>query len=200
MKLREIITTWSNTGYPDSYRHHFKNTTRVAAFDNLQFTEKLDGDTHFLGLFFGDKLVSYLNLEVRDTPYYQVVYSATDAEFYRKGCFRFLINSAVASHGTILSDFTHTPEAKIAWQSLIKNTGGTMDIFVYNTHDNTTKPTKNVPIDDIWNDRTEPVLMATNVNHTMEELNRIKKVTSNLLEHGRDYNSMWYGKNNKDDI
>lgn len=195
MKLREILNAEVHTGYPDSHRYHFPTDLMgIPAFEGLIFKEYLpDDETHYLGLFKEDKLVSYLQLDVRETEYFQVTYSATDNEYKRKGCFRYLLNKAVERHRTILSDDSHTPDAKAAWKSLIERTSGIFDIYVYDIITGEKYPTYRVDPDKIWNDKREPVLMITNTAYTEAYLKSARREHKGLIECNRHYDGLWYG-------
>jgi hypothetical protein len=201
MKMREIINTTSSTGYPESHQHKFPvDISEIPAFEGLIFKEYMDGfGTHHLGLFADDKLVSYLELDIRNTEYYQITYSATSEKYQRRGCFRFLLNKAVEQHRTVLSDSHHTPEAKAAWKSLIQYPSGIIKICAYDVRTGDKKPAKGVDRDSIWNDEEEPVLMITNSEFSEEYLQRAKREHRGLIECGRDYKGIWYGVRSSND-
>jgi hypothetical protein len=195
MKVSEIISTASTSSYPESYKHNFSdNSVKTNAFDGLMFSETLNDGSHYLGLFDNEKLISYLSLSDRGSGIYQISYSATDPKYQRRGCFRYLLMKALESHGEILSDTHQSPEAQLAWKSLIKNPSNRMRIYVYNEFTNDRIDATTIPENDIWNAKSNPILLASSKHLTNEEIQRDLIRDIKTKPYNRDYLSTWFGK------
>lgn len=196
MRIREIVT------YPDrieniqKYNQYFTNSQKIPAFGNLLTGRVTTAtDEEILALFDRDQIVSILHLNTRDHGMWQITYSQTEPEFQGQGCFRYLLNSAVAVHNTILSDDHQTSLSKKSWQSLIKYPGPNLEIFVYDTRTKKKISSTRVQDKDIWNNKSNPVLMITESNSGLNNTDR-DRVMSRLKETTRIDRTeigLWYG-------
>jgi GNAT superfamily N-acetyltransferase len=192
MTIREIILMPSRVDYIEKYVHIFTNAHRVPAFNNLTFAEVKDTDVHFLGLFNDAQLISFLHLEIRTYPYFQVTYSQTEPEFQRQGCFRFLLEKAVDTHSHVLSDNRQTTEATAAWKSLIQYPGGRMHFYLFN---GTTIDKLPLEYKTIWNNEELPLVIASKIQYTVEQLQRSKHDDERRMKYNRHRNYIWFGPN-----
>lgn len=161
MKIDEIISIPSSVEHPlMSFQRYFKFAELEQISNNMFFAEAGNGsDLSFLGILDENKnVLSIIHLEKEDTPYFQITYTNTAAEFQRQGLFRFLMNKAVDLYGSILSDDAQSDKAKMAWLSLIKRPSG-LQIGIYDTEHGKLLPLPD-DLDSIWNGKTTPVLVA----------------------------------------
>jgi len=203
MRINEIIELLSREEPMEKYQHIFDNATPTPAFSNLNFVEVLDNtnEIHYLGLLDPEKiLVSFLELEIRDHQKYQITYSQTEPKYRRQGCFRYLLNKAVTSHGEILSDTHQTPEAISTWKSLIKFPSY-LKIGVLNTDTGIITSTWHVSEEEIWHQKVNPVLIAS--DSRTEYSQKLQEMTERNNEwkkkRGRDHDSLWYGPETSND-
>lgn len=163
MNVCEIISEINRIagGVPidaNKYKHYFKNTNRVPAIHNLEYSNAIsEYDSHFLGLFHKDDLVSCIQLDYREFPYIQLTSTITNNEWRRRGCFRFLITMAVNLYKHVLSDDSQSSDAEGAWKGLINNPGN-LKIDIYDTkHDEFIK----LDLAKIWDHKYALLLHAT---------------------------------------
>jgi hypothetical protein len=172
-----------------SVEYHFNDIPQLPAFGNYTFAEAFDDDTHHLGLFNNGGLISYVRMDFREEPYYQLTSTQTEAAFRNQGCFRYLLMKGLEQHSKILSDDNQSPEARIAWEALL-NYPGKMTISLYDKY--TKKSQKLINVADAY-DNDRYLLLASKMlipQHIQEQnaRNDLKKKSIN-----RDYNSLFYG-------
>lgn len=194
MKISEIILYPNREENIEKYTHYFINSNHVSAFSGLTFSQVLSSDEHYLGLFNQTKLAAILHLNVRDSNFWQITYTQTEQDFKGQGCFRYLITAAVNSHGSVLSDDHQTPQSKQAWKSLIQYPGPNLNIFVYDTDTQNKIPSTDFSENEIWNNKSNPVLLIT--NSAPESATNRESVMSKLKEStgiDRTNAAIWYG-------
>lgn len=201
MQVDEIVTVPSRDQDISKYQGVFADQSKVKAFNGLTFAENQTNQSHELGLFDDENLVAYLRLDTRDQGKWQITYSQTESRFRGQGCFRYLLTKGVLEHGAVLSDSHQTQEAIDAWKSLIRFPGGQIQILLYDVDTGKTSKTHGVPEEEIWNQRTNTVLMASKQKYTSEGLHRMQKRDQWHQMHGtnRDCNSIWYGPDSSTD-
>lgn len=196
MKFKEIVL------YPDrvenikKYNNIFNNSKTMPAFGELLLSQVLSTSEDYFGLFNQQRqLVSILHLNVRDHGLWQITYTQTESDYQGQGCFRYLLTKAVATHGTILSDENQTNSSKKAWQGLIKYPGPNLSIFTYNTTTHEKNSAVDYSEDDIWNNKTIPVLMITSQNNIESDRDSIMKQLKENTGIDRTEYGIWYGPN-----
>ena len=197
MQVNEIITYPSRAGsitFIAGYQNIFDKDIKSKAFNNLMFAEHESNDSYFSGLFNNDTLVAVLNVVFREHNMWQITYTETVPEYQGQGAFRYLLIRAVNRYKKILCDEHQTNEAKQAWKSLIKYSGGQFNILVYDPLTNNTEPVEHFSDDKIWNQKSSPLLMITN---TLSEDQVI--VNSNREQYMENVNTsrtemnIWFG-------
>ena len=169
------------------------SSLRLPAFENLEFAEVFVNDrSHVLGLYRLTKLVSVLRVERIDYPYWQITDVYTEPEFQRQGCFRFLLEKAVDTHSHVLSDDRQTTEATAAWKSLIQYPGGRMHFYLFN---GTTIDKLPLEYKTIWNNEELPLVIASKIQYTVEQLQRSKYDDERRMKYNRHRTYIWFGPN-----
>jgi GNAT superfamily N-acetyltransferase len=194
MHIQEIVTIPSREDEIARYRSEFDvDDPGIRAFAGVIFKETSLNDEHHLGLFADDELVAYLRLDIRDLGLWQITYSLTAPDYRGQGCFRYLLEKAVAEHKKILSDNNQTVEAKNAWESLIKHPGGLMTISAFDIDTNTVSDIQSN--DAVWNQQQSPLLLASAIHYSnkiKEHLDYSEKIKKKI---GRDRINIWFGSN-----
>jgi hypothetical protein len=199
MKIDEIVVYPDREENIEKYHQYFRDSQKTPAFADLVSSRNSGTDEDFLALFSGDRLISVLHLNTRQHGMWQITYAQTEAHFRGQGCFRYLLTTAVSTHGMVLSDDQQTTSSREAWKSLIKYPGPNLKIFVYNTNTGDKMPASGVPENEIWNKTSEPVLLITYQEY--RDAGR-EKVMSKLKEStGIDRTTLgiWYGPNSSTD-
>lgn len=201
MKIDEIINMSDREVPIVEYLKFFNNAAKIPAFESLKFAEATTAwKDHYLGLFSDNDLISILHVSPSDHELFQVTYSQTELEFRRCGCFRFLLLKALSTHGSILSDYSQSNDAKKAWKSLIQYPGPNMDIYIFNANNAAAEliPAASVTDSDRWNNKQIPVLLAKKSAITEIEYPVKAAAVDRLLENtgiDRTYMGIWFGKN-----
>lgn len=199
MRIDEIVVYPNRIENIEKYNQYFKNASGAPAFGDLTAYRHTGSDEDYFGLFNGTRLISILHLNVREHGQWQISYAQTEPEYQGQGCFRYLLNLAITAHGSVLSDSHQTTASKDAWQSLIKYPGPSLDIFVYDTETKNQIPARDVPENQIWNNKDTPVLLATlqpvDVKDRDRVMTRLKE--SNGID--RTISGIWYGPHSSTD-
>lgn len=199
MKIDEIVLYPDRRENIEKYNQYFGNSTTVPAFADLALARTTSSDEDFFGLFDTDQLVSVLHLHVRDHGLWQISYAQTEPAFSGQGCFRYLLTSAVAAHGMVLSDDHQTNSAKEAWKSLIRYPGPNLEISVYDTDTGNKIPVADVPENAIWNDKSNPVLLITRQSSSKSNRDEVMTGLKESVGIDRTTSGIWYGANSSTD-
>ena len=171
------------------YDQFFTDAPRLPAFEGLTLAHTVEPENDYIGLFEND-LISILHLSTREHGW-QITYSQTEPEFQRRGCFRYLLTTAVDTHGSILSDEYQSNKAKEAWKSLIKYPGPNLEIFVY---DGSNKILSlGMPENEIWNGRVSPVLLIQKTTAASPSRDKIMTRLRETTGIDRTEKGIWYG-------
>lgn len=195
MQINEIVQTEQRPEFIEEYANLFDGCPQMSAFNSIhgqltysEVPETMNHDAAF-GLFNDQKLVAIILLSDERHGKMQISKSITAPSFMRMGCFRFLLNKAVARYREVLSDDRQTPMARSAWETLIKSTGSTLIIRAYDPETNSYS--SNAP-HQVW-DNDDILLSATRRNTKIDESNNPNNVFHRNHRTGRDYNSIYYG-------
>lgn len=198
MKIAEIVIYPDRTESMEKYNQYFKDATTSSAFGDLILYKSTNSDEDFIGLFEKTQLVAVLHLNIREHGMWQITYTQTALDWQGQGCFRYLLTSAVATHGIVLSDDHQTQASKEAWKSLIKYPGPNLEIFVYDVDTKNKIPSFDVPDNEIWNNKSNPILLITNrssISDRSRVMTRLKEKTGI----DRTTDGIWYGPNSSTD-
>lgn len=173
------------------FQHYFNDVKFNTAFSNLNYAFTHQHGTEYYGLFDeNNQLVSILELDERDTPYWQISYTETVSTYRRQGCFRYLLLKAVGNHTTILSDEHQTSEAENAWKSLIQYPSERLQFKMYNTK---TGDIEDVDQALVWNDSSEYIMMITN-SHFTESMKHQSEIRDRYtIKNNRHFDGLWFG-------
>lgn len=122
MKLVEIMLNDPRDEYNDNYIHYFDGAGTLSLLPGgYVFKKAVDdfGDVHY-GIFDykSTELLSYLHLTI-EGKYAIVGLPSTAKEFRGQGLMSYMYNYAVLKdHLILMSDNSHTPDAKRLWKSL----------------------------------------------------------------------------------
>jgi len=191
MKVDEIVSYPSRDGNVWKFQHHFNGVKLVPAFSNLNYALVNSHGTEYYGLFDENtQLVSILELDERDTPYWQISYTETVSTYRRQGCFRYLLLKAVEKHTTILSDEHQTKESEHAWKSLIQYPSERLQFKMYNTK---TGDIEDVEQQIVWDDTSVYVMLVTN-SHFTESMKHLSEIRdSYTIKNNRHFDGLWFG-------
>lgn len=197
--MDEIVEYPNRTEDIKKYHHYFQGSIPLPAFNGLTLMRNTSSDEDVIGLFNKTDLVSVLMLNVREHGLWQITYAQTQPNFRGQGCFRYLLIAAVKTHKQVLSDERQTPLSKQAWISLIQHPGSNLNIYVYDIKTKKQLPAKDVPVNDIWNDKDDPVLMVTFSSSNQTDRNSIMAKLKESTGIDRTDEGIWYGPNSSTD-
>ena len=191
MQVNEIVSYPSRDGNIGKFKHYFTNVKLSPAFSDLTFGLANNHGTEIYGLFNEDtELVSVIELDERDTPYWQISYTETLPNYRRQGCFRYLLLKAVENHTTILSDEHQTNEAENAWKSLIQYPSERLRFKMYHTK---TGDIEDIDQSMVWNDSSIYVMMVTN-SHFTESMKHQSEIRDKFTtKNNRHFEGLWFG-------
>lgn len=180
------------------YYLFFKNAVQYnTPFMDLNFANVQENDSDYFGLLHQNKLVSILQIDLRDnSDYHQITYTETEKDFQRQGCFRYLLSKAVEKYTTIISDDRQTKNAENAWKSLIQYPSERLQFKMYNQRG---KSIEDIDISKIWNHTDEYVILVTNKNFTTEMLERSNIRDKYAKFSNTHFDGIWFGKNTSND-
>ena len=191
MKVDEIVSYPSRDGNIGKFQHYFTDVELYPAFSELEYGLANNHGTEIYGLFNENKqLVSVLELDERDTPYWQISYTETLASYRRQGCFRYLLLKTVENHTTILSDEHQTKEAENAWKSLMQYPSDRLQFKMYNTK---TGDIEDIDQSMVWNDSSVYVMMITNSHFTESMKQRSATRDKYAIKNNRHFDGLWFG-------
>jgi hypothetical protein len=199
LKIDEIVLYPDRTENIEKFAQHFKDADASPAFNGLSLSRNIDPDQDVIGLFDDTQLVAVLHLNVRTHGMWQITYAQTDPNFQGQGCFRYLLTTAVTTHGEVLSDEHQTASSRLAWSSLIKYPGPNLEIFVYDLDTGHKTPAVGVPESDIWNNKGHRVLLIKHQSTDAAERNNIMTALKESTGIDRTFDGIWYGPNSSTD-
>jgi hypothetical protein len=201
MNISEIVTYPSRSGSIVGYQSIFTDKVQEPAFDELLYAESKGQYSYFGGLLHNNELVSVLNVTYyREHGLWQIVYSETTSEYQRQGCFRYLLIKALDHYGKVICDEHHSPEAMMAWKSLMKYTGPHFNVVVYNTNTRTEHNPSEYTDDEIWNQKSDILLMAKRVGNGLVLEKRERFYEGLKIGPDRTEMNIWFGKNSSTDV